>query len=199
MKNIYAVINPQTQFIVGYIQLPTPIKAPFLTEAYATETYTSNMRQIPDFIVTDDPEFVAKYDPELHRDLDVKNETNYEVVIDNKHIPILTNTTNLLKLREKLLKLNLTTTVKQMVEKLAFKFDQFIIKSIKNKPVEKCKIDDVLLIDDKIYHLVSIIENDGEQPAFVAREIINVKDDQKVEYGQEIELTQDEVFRIGRF
>lgn len=191
MKNVYAVINPSTKFVIGYVQVPESVKVEVgnPVPAFAVDTVSKGKRDILDVILVDNSHPDFKYDEEKYSLLDVRHEATYGVVLEGNEYRILTDNSVLRKLKDKIQSLEVTQEVKHLLSELSKLKDTFILKTFKEKPIEKVKNGDVILIGGLLFHVSSV---DSEN--VIAKEIKSVS-----EFGEEKIIKLDSIFRVGRF
>lgn len=191
MKNVYAVINPSTKFVIGYVQVPESVKVEVgnPVPAFAVDTVSKEKKDILDVILVDNSHPDFKYDEEKYSLLDVRHEATYGVVLEGEEYRILTDNSVLRKLKDKIQSLEVTQEVKHLLSELSKLKDTFILKTFKEKPIEKVKNGDVILIGGLLFHVSSV---DSEN--VVAKEIKSVS-----EFGDEKIIKLDSIFRVGRF
>lgn len=191
MKNVYAVINPSTKFVIGYVQVPESVKVEVgnPVPAFAVDTVSKGKRDILDVILVDNSHPDFKYDEEKYSLLDVRHEATYGIVLEGNEYRILTDNSVLRKLKDKIQSLEVTQEVKHLLSELSKLKDTFILKTFKEKPIEKVKNGDVILIGGLLFHVSSV---DSEN--VIAKEIKSVS-----EFGEEKIIKLDSIFRVGRF
>ena len=191
MKNVYAVINPSTKFVIGYVQVPESVKVEVgnPVPAFAVDTVSKGKKDILDVILVDNSHPDFKYDEEKYSLLDVRHEATYGVVLEGNEYRILTDNSVLRKLKDKIQSLEVTQEIKHLLSELSKLKDTFILKTFKEKPVEKVKNGDVILISGLLFQVSSV---DSEN--IVVKEIKSVS-----EFGEEKTIKVDNVFRVGRF
>lgn len=189
MKNVYAVINPSTKFVIGYVFVPTEVDVSIPVSAFAVETVSDERRNILDVILADNtyPEF--KYEESKYKLLDVKNETNYGIIVNGKEYRILTDNSVLQKLKDKIVSLDVSDKIKETLISLSTRKDNFILKTFKDKPFDKVRLGDVIILEDKLLHVLNI----GEEE-------LNVREvNPDFSLGEPLTIKVKSVFRVGRF
>lgn len=189
MKNVYAVINPSTKFVIGYVIIPgnVDIKAP--VSAFAVETVSGERRDILDVLLADNTHPDFKYEEDKYKLLDVKNETSYGVILDGIEYRILTDNSVLQKLKDKINSLELSEETKNILVDLSTKKDNFILKTFKDKPFEKVRLGDVIVFEDKLFH----VEHIGEEDLTV------LEIDSNFNLLEQRTIHVENIFRVGRF
>lgn len=195
--NVYAVIHPQTNMLIGFTKSPIVVDKPELVEFFSISTVTNETHKLLNVILSNDPEFIAEYNEDKYCDLDIKNETSYWIVFEGQNVPVLRDTTTLRKLKKAMSNLKVPAETKDLLISLATlqksskpSFDNFILKSMKLKPIEKIKEGDVVIYNDELYHI-----SETHDDAVFANRIISLD---TVECSHKV-ITDKLLFRVGRF
>lgn len=189
MNNVYAVINPITQLIIGYVQTTQQIEKPLLVESFSIDTVEGKQRKLLDTLLSNDEKIVSQFDPKIHCDIDIKNETCYWIILNGQNIPVVRDTSTVKKLKSAMLNLNIEKEVKDLLTDLALNKHNFILKSMKEKPRNKIRLGDVVIYDGSLYY---ITDHDYEYP--IGQKIISMNEISN----EHIKIKDESVFRVGR-
>lgn len=190
MKHVYAVINPSTKVVVGYAKINQKVDSETTVPSFVIDTVSGDRKDILSLVLVDHthPEF--EYSESLFSLLDVKSESQYGFTLDGEDHIILTDNSILKKLKKEVDDLHAPEHVKSLLTKLSKAKDNFIFKTFKHKPVDKVKVGDVLVSEEKLVHVLDVKDDQ-------TLEVSTIKEDLTHEEPQILETK--EVFRVGRF
>lgn len=189
MNNVYAVINPTTQLIIGYVQTTQQIEKPILVESFSIDTVEGKQRKLLDVLLSDEEKIVSQFNPEIHRDLDIKNETCYWVILNGQNIPVVRDTSTVKKLKSAMMNLNIDQNEKTLLIDLALNKHNFILKSMKEKPRNKIRLGDVIIHNNELYFITA---HEYEFP--IGQKIISMTELSPVH----LKIEEESIFRVGR-
>lgn len=191
MSNIYAVVNPKTQIVVGFVETNINIKEPISVESLSLDTVNGETHKLHNMILSNEPTLISQYDEKRHFIPKLNCETYYYIVLEGKNLTILKDTSTITKLEKAMYNLETSKKTKDILIDLAFNNAHFILKSMKEKPLNKIHVGDVILDNDKLL-LVSALNDDGTSPntyEFVSSSKIKLI---------ETQLVGEYAFRVGR-